>query len=191
MSNPDLVCDMIRAVKAILQDGKSMSIKIRIHKDLDETIEFVRKVKAAGVDFITVHARTRSQRSSTPPDFEALKILKRKLPDLLMLANGDVYTTKDARRIVDVTGVEGVMAARGILENPCLFAGYEHTPIEAVTKFMHYATCTGLRFELIVHHIGEMLCKIVSKKQRKGLMYCRDIIDLIDWLEDGKYISRP
>ncbi|PSK44179.1 hypothetical protein B9Z65_159 [Elsinoe australis] len=190
MSKPELVRDIVLAAKAIYGHNKSVSIKIRIHKDIDETIRFLNIVRPSGVDFVTVHARTKSQRSSTPPNLVALKTLKATFPDLPMIANGDVYSLKDAQEIVEQTGVEGAMSARGILENPCLFAGYATTPIEAVGKFMAHVARSGLRFELVLYHINEMLLKTFSKEQRKSLMECKDMIDLTDWLEPKVDIRR-
>lgn len=176
---------MVRAAKEVLGPNKSVSVKIRIHKDISETIEFLQTVQQAGVDFVTVHARTKNQRSSTPPDMQALKMLKDRFPNLPMIANGDVYSVADARDIAAKTGVEGAMSARGLLENPALFAGYKDTPVEAVRRFVAHAVRTGLRIELTVHHLTEMMGKMTTKKERKGLVESRDYVDLIDWL-DGR-----
>lgn len=175
---------MVTAAKEVLGPNKSVSIKIRVHKDIEETVRLVRAAQEAGVDFVTVHARTKNQRSSTPPDLVALKTLKNHFPTLPMLANGDVYSVQDAAKIVAETGVEGVMAARGILENPALFAGYDETPREAIEMFMAHAVSTGIRFELVVHHLGDMMGKMTTKKERRGLTECRDLVDLSDWLDE-------
>ncbi|KAF4553741.1 Dihydrouridine synthase-like protein 3 [Elsinoe fawcettii] len=167
LTNPELVRDIAAAAKAIYGEMKSVSIKIRIHKDINETIRFINIVRPSGIDWITVHARTKSQRSSTPPDLKALKILKASFPDLPMIANGDVYSLQDAKDIVATTGVEGAMAARGILENPCLFAGHIKTPPEAVGELLAQVARSGLRFELVLYHVNEMLLKTLSKKERK------------------------
>lgn len=34
-------------------------------------------VESVGVSFVTVHGRTTSQRSSTPPNYEAIKIVRK------------------------------------------------------------------------------------------------------------------
>ena len=152
MADPTKVAAMVREARRRLGGAKSVSVKIRIHKDLEETKRFLDVVSDAGVDWITVHGRTRNQRSSTPPDFEAIGALKAyaRVP---VLANGDVYSLEDARRIAEETGVDGVMAARGLLENPALFAGYERTPQEAVGRFVGYASRSGLRH-------GECFCQV-------------------------------
>ena len=47
-----------------------------------------------------------------------------------MLANGDIKTEADINRTVTYTGVDGVMAARGILQNPVMYAGFDETPLQ-------------------------------------------------------------
>ncbi|KAG8631766.1 hypothetical protein KVT40_000906 [Elsinoe batatas] len=183
MSRPELVRDIVSAAKAVYGDKKSVSIKIRIHKDINETIRFLNIVRPSGFDWVTVHARTKNQRSSTPPDLEALRTLKEAFPDVPMIANGDVYSKDDADDIVTRTGVEGAMAARGILENPCLFAGHKTTPLSAVGEFLAHVARSGLRFELVLYHVNEMLLKALTKEERKSLMECKDMVDLTDWLE--------
>lgn len=194
MTQPELVRDMVNATKTTLlargQHNKSVSIKIRIHKDISETIAFLNTVldakpgQAQRLDYVTVHARTRAQRSSTPPDLIALAALKRAFPTLPFLANGDVYSLADARAIVAQTGVQGVMAARGILENPALFSGADQTPVRAVRAFMAYVSAGGIRFELVVHHLSEMVARSTTKRQRKGLVAARDFVDVVDWVDE-------
>ncbi|CAD0013323.1 unnamed protein product [Aureobasidium pullulans] len=137
----------------------------------DETIKFIKVVEASGVDYITIQAQT----------------------TLPVLANGDVYSLEDAHRIAKETGVDGVMAARGLLENPTLFAGFDKTPIEAVSQFIHYAVQGSMRHELVVHHLTEMLGSTTTKRERVGLAACNDMVDVIDWLSSPQrsLLQRP
>ena len=105
-------------------------------------------------------------------------------------ANGDVNSVSEARRVAELCGVEGVMTARGLLENPALFAGFERTPREAVERFMAYAVGTGLRFELVQHHVNEMMGAMATKKERKGLVEAKDMIEVIDWLDSRWEVQR-
>ena len=185
MSNPDLVASMIRAAKSGLDPSKSVSCKIRIHKDLDETLQWVQIVQGAGVDFITVHGRTRTQRSSTPPEYAAIQTIKANAC-VPVLANGDAYKYSDVKRITALTGVDGVMAARGILENPTLFVGHDNTPVECVHEFLEKAARYSISFPLVLHHVSEMTARMLgmTKKMRRALMECRARVDLIDYAED-------
>ena len=71
--------------------------------------------------WITVHGRTPYERTS-PVNYDAIKLCKESV-SVPLVANGDVFSIDDAHRIHEQTGVDGVMAARGILANPGMFAG--------------------------------------------------------------------
>ncbi|VVT46318.1 uncharacterized protein SAPINGB_P001154 [Magnusiomyces paraingens] len=120
MTKPDLVAEMVAAVKAEFGPGFCVEVKIRIHKDLKDTVAMACKAEAAGADFITVHGRQKTTRSSQPADFEAIKLVKQSV-SVPVVANGDAFSVEDALYIADVTGCDGVMAVRGILANPAMF----------------------------------------------------------------------
>ncbi|KAF2767185.1 tRNA-dihydrouridine synthase [Teratosphaeria nubilosa] len=185
MEDPLAVADMVRAAKSRLGLEKSVSVKIRIHKDLTKTIEFVTIVQGAGVDYITIHGRTRSQRSSTPPDCDAIRRLREHI-SVPVVANGDAYTLSDVHRIADSTKVDGVMAARGILENPAMFAGHNEVPVECLRRFLGYVVRCPIPSTLVLHHVSEMTAKWKSmgKKEKRRLMECKDLIDLMDFIEE-------
>ncbi|TKA49446.1 hypothetical protein B0A54_00112 [Friedmanniomyces endolithicus] len=176
---------MVRAARSRLSPEQSVSVKIRIHKDLDQTIRWVKEVEAAGMTFITVLGRLRSQRSSTAPDYAAIKELRKHI-SVPLVANGDAYILAGVHRIAELTDADGVMAARGILENPTLFAGYYITPAEAVRRFLGYAIRCPISLPLVLHHISEMTARMdgMGKRERRRLMECRDLVELIDYVEE-------
>lgn len=47
--------------------------------------------------------------------------LKREFPDRTILGSGDVLKPADALRMIEETGVDGVLAARGAIGNPWFF----------------------------------------------------------------------
>jgi tRNA-dihydrouridine synthase B len=47
--------------------------------------------------------------------------VKREFPDKTILGSGDIHTAADALRMIEQTGVDGVIAARGAIGNPWLF----------------------------------------------------------------------
>ena len=50
----------------------------------------------------------------------------------------------------------GAMAARGLLENPAMFAGYDATPIACVADYLRIAIDLGSSLKTMIHHIGTM-----------------------------------
>ncbi len=82
------------------------------------------------------------------------------------------------------------MSARGLLNNPALFAGYETTPREAVEKFMGYAVRYPLPYKLVQHHLSEMTVKMLSKKERLEMLDAPNMLELIDWLDERFELPR-
>ncbi|KAF4631762.1 hypothetical protein G7Y89_g6367 [Cudoniella acicularis] len=213
MNDRSLVSTLIAAAKSTLSSLslshlKTVSVKIRIHKDLRDTMDFIRTVEDAGVDFITIHGRMRSTPSSKKVDLEAIRVLAG-MTRVPTLANGDVFTRGDALSHVKFTGVDGVMAARGLLENPALFArpnackdpdGSEVSNAaegntvtwEVVETFMNNVVKAPLPFKLVVHHLSEMCGSdrsqrgktLLSKEERGRLMECKSFVEVVDLLDE-------
>lgn len=189
MSEPELVSSMVKAVKEKYGDKVCIETKIRIHKDLDETIRFVKMVEAAGVDYITVHGRTKTTRSSQPADWNAIKLVKETV-SVPVVANGDCFSIEDADKIAELTGVDGIMAVRGILANPALFAGYTTTPWAAVEVFWDLASSYGLPFRITQHHLSQMMDKMIPRRYLKEMCELSNLVDMIDWFDDHFVLRR-
>lgn len=105
-----------------------------------------------------------------------------------------------ANSIASATGVDGVMSARDILANPALFAGYDACPWEAVEEFVNCVVRAPLPFKLVVHHVSQMCGSggygegekktLLGKEERAELMDCRDMLELIDFLDRVKGVKR-
>jgi tRNA-dihydrouridine synthase 4 len=113
MTDPERVRDMVRGVKAHLGGDFCVSTKIRVHSDLRRSVDFVRCIESAGVDFISVHGRTKNQRSSTPPNLDAIALVKQSVA-CPVVANGDVYNLRDVENIVAKTKVDGMHCVTGL-----------------------------------------------------------------------------
>ncbi|KAI0815902.1 dihydrouridine synthase 4-like protein [Xylaria sp. FL0064] len=77
--------------------GRSVSVKIRVHKDLRKTVDFITTVlgdeQNRNIDWLTIHPRTRHTQSSVPINLEALELLTNMFGDKLpILVSGDVFT---------------------------------------------------------------------------------------------------
>lgn len=196
MNKPELVRDMVSAVKRLPWHSKTtspipMSVKIRIvsgdgpHNGYAKTVEYVRGLERAGVDFVTVHGRTRQQKSSEPVDYEAIKTIKQSV-SIPIIANGDIFSYKDAETIVERTGVDGVMAARGLLQNPALFDKnrYETTPRETLERFIYKSLSYGSTSFIFHHHVMYMLEMGMSRTEKKSFNTLTSTAGVLDWLEE-------
>lgn len=81
--------------------------------------ELASRLEAVGISMITVHARTREQFYSGKADWGYIKSIKEKIK-IPLIGNGDITTPEDARKMMELTGCDGVMIGRAALGNPWL-----------------------------------------------------------------------
>lgn len=100
-----------------------LSVKIRIGIKQDDSLlkDQVRFFEDLGVDFITIHARLAGEKFCRKPRWSAITAVKEaaKVP---IIANGGIFSVDDAQRCLSVTGADGVMVGRGVIERPWLCA---------------------------------------------------------------------
>ena len=125
MKNPELAAKILVALRQ--STNLPISVKMRIGFD-DEHINAVEIAKIAedsGINFITVHGRTREQYYSGKADWTEIAKVKQavKIP---VIANGDVRDEESLEAIINVTGADGVMIGRAAMGNPWIFKRLNH-----------------------------------------------------------------
>lgn len=190
LRKPDLVRDLVRGIKTKCGEGFPVSIKIRVDDDLQHTSRLIKTALAANVSLITVHGRTRHQASSEPVSYDSIKFAAQEATTgsdggVPTVANGDVFTLADAQKTRELCGVRGVMSARGLQENPALFAGHERIPLAGVQRFITISAQTGFIFPLYHRHLADMLGKwFKSKDERKYFNLLSSPASVLEYLED-------
>ncbi len=120
MKNPALaeriLSSMVKAVK------KPVTVKIR--KGFDDhsvnAVELAKIAEACGVAAVAVHGRTREQYYSGKADWEIIRQVKEAV-SIPVIGNGDVHSPEAAKKLLEETGCDGVMVARGARGNPWIF----------------------------------------------------------------------
>ncbi|ODO08871.1 tRNA-dihydrouridine synthase 4 [Cryptococcus wingfieldii CBS 7118] len=185
LRKPDLVRDMVRATKDRMGWDWPVSIKIRIDQDPNMTELLISNALQAGISHLTIHGRNRHQPSTDPVNLPGIKFavecVKGEVP---CVANGDLWELEDARRMRRETGVEGVMAARGLLANPALFAGYDKTPEHCVSQFINIGLDYGFVFPLFHRHLAYMLESHMARAEKVWFNSLQSQASAIDFLEE-------
>lgn len=183
IKKPEVVKDMINQTRSrVSNEDFTISIKIRIHNDIRETVDLCQKAEKAGVSWISVHGRTKEQRAQ-PVNLEAIKIIKDSL-QCPVVANGDVKTLYDAERVAELTGVNGVMAARGILQNPAMYAGYDNTPLDCIQKWLDVSTSLGTTYQCFHNHLVYMLERTLPRSERRIFNALASSSAVVDYLKE-------
>lgn len=122
-------------IKECKKSGKIITIKIRTGQKKGDNIatEFAKMAENAGASLVTIHGRVREDYYSGKPDFKAIEGAKKavKIP---IIANGGIFTEQDANDMLDKTGADGVMLARGAIANPFLASKLTETQIDITLK---------------------------------------------------------
>lgn len=168
LSKPEVIYDLVKAIKNNLPQNFSVSVKIRILKELKKTINMCQQLEKCGVSFLTVHGRTPTQKSGDKIDILALQEVCQsvKVP---IIANGGIKTLEEADNLYEEVKCNGVMAASGLLTNPGLFSGANKTPIDCVKLWMDMKDKESdkITFQCYHHHLVFMLEKVLSKQQKQ------------------------
>ena len=115
--DPNKIYEMVSAVVDAVD--KPVSVKMRIGWDDDRVfaVENAQAAERAGASAIAMHGRTRVQMYEGKANWDVLKEVKANI-NIPFIANGDVETPQDAKRILEHTGADGVMIGRAALGNP-------------------------------------------------------------------------
>ncbi|NLJ46123.1 MAG: tRNA dihydrouridine synthase DusB [Treponema sp.] len=120
LRDPALLGEIVRAVRE--SAPAPVTVKIRLGWD-EGSVNYLETAAAAveaGASAVTLHARTRAQGYSGTADWPALARLKASVR-VPVFGSGDVFRPRDARRMIEETGVDGVMIARGAMGKPFIF----------------------------------------------------------------------
>jgi nifR3 family TIM-barrel protein len=93
-------------------------------KDVKECVKTAQICRANGASMIFIHGRTVRDGYSGGIDYESIKAVKSasKIP---VIGSGNIFSGPLAKKMLDETGCDGILVARGALGNPWIFKEIE------------------------------------------------------------------
>ncbi|MBN2655249.1 MAG: tRNA dihydrouridine synthase DusB [Nitrospirae bacterium] len=114
----------IEAVLRVMVARSAVPVTIKIRTGWDSSslnaVEVAKRAEQAGVAAVFVHGRTRQQGYSGLVDYDAIKEIKNSV-SIAVAGSGDILNAELAKTMLDETGCDAVMIARGALGNPWIF----------------------------------------------------------------------
>ncbi len=132
----------------------TLSVKMRTGWDAASinAPEIARIAAAEGIELISVHGRTRAQQYSGLADRTVIRRVIEAVPEIPVLANGDVTQPEHVFDMLRETSAAGVMIGRGALGNPWIFE-----QVLALAQGVHWRSPTpAQRLATVERHIDLM-----------------------------------
>lgn len=121
MRTPTLAAEIVSRVA----ETSGVPVTVKFRKGWDESevnaVEFARRMEDAGATALCVHGRTRDQFYRGKADWDVIAAVKAAVR-VPVIGSGDVFSAKDVMAMLERTGVDAVMIARGAQGNPWIFA---------------------------------------------------------------------
>lgn len=98
-----------------------LSLKIRAGNGASSAIKFLAALSDLDIKAVMIHGRTLAGGFGAPVDLDIIKRARTVFSGII-LANGGINQPADIKRVLKMTGADGVGLARGALGNPWLFS---------------------------------------------------------------------
>ena len=127
--DPDRLFKVVEAVVGackVVSTGSTTPVTVKIRSGWEQKLitwrEAAQAALDAGASAITIHPRTKAQGYEGHSDWnimrELVEMVNGRVP---VFGSGDLFKPEDARRMLEETGVDAVMFARGAMGNPFIF----------------------------------------------------------------------
>ena len=120
MREPRLAAEVVAAAVG----ATTVPVTVKMRSGWDEhhvnASEFAKAVEDAGASAVAVHGRTRTQFYRGRADWDVIADVKRAV-SIPVIGSGDLFSAQDVRDMLDRTGADGAMVARGAQGNPWIF----------------------------------------------------------------------
>ena len=164
MLQPELASRVIRAVA----DSVPLPVTVKFRKGFDSehinAVDFAKMAEQSGAGMLTVHGRTREQMYAGRADRHIIAQVKRAV-SIPVIGNGDIFSAGDALAMLEDTGCDGVMVARGAMGAPYIFYMIK----AALSGAQAAAPAPNERIALAVRHAK----RAVELRGRRGVIEMR------------------
>lgn len=119
LQSPEKISKIIKILKN--KTSIPVTAKIRLGFKKNNVKEIAKIIEKAGADAITLHPRLATQDYQFPADWNEIKKLKKEI-GIPVIGNGDILSPEKAKELLESTGCDAVMIARGAIGDPLIFS---------------------------------------------------------------------
>ena len=125
LQDEPLVARIVKAVVDAVEVPVTLKIRTGWDREHRNAVNIAHIAEDAGIAALAVHGRTRADRYAGEAEYATIAAVKAAVR-IPVLANGDVTTPQQARRVLELTGADAVMIGRGAQGRPWIFREIAH-----------------------------------------------------------------
>jgi tRNA-dihydrouridine synthase B len=125
LSDESLVARILEAVVAAVDVPVTLKIRTGPAPERRNALRVARIAESAGVQALAIHGRTRACMFEGKAEYDTIAEVKAAVR-IPVIANGDVESPEDAKRVLERTGADGVMIGRAAQGRPWFFREVAH-----------------------------------------------------------------
>ncbi|MBR57558.1 MAG: tRNA dihydrouridine synthase DusB [Myxococcales bacterium] len=120
LRDKEVLRKILRTLRPVLEIP--LTVKMRAGWDAKSVnaVDIAKMCEDEGVDSVMLHGRTRKQMYEGKANWDLIGEVVQAV-SIPVIGNGDIFTGADAHRMLEHTGCEAVMLARGAIGNPWIF----------------------------------------------------------------------
>jgi tRNA-dihydrouridine synthase B len=125
LANEALVARIVDAVVAAVPVPVTVKIRTGPSPERRNAVRVARLVESAGAQMLAIHGRTRACMFEGEAEYDTIADVKSRLR-IPVIANGDISTPQEAKRVLARTGADGIMIGRAAQGRPWIFRQITH-----------------------------------------------------------------
>ncbi len=118
LKTPELLGEVLSEMVAAVQIPVTVKIRLGWDEEHINAVQITQIAESVGAKAITIHGRTRAQGYKGPARWEPIGACKQAAKNLRVIGNGDVFDAGSAERLLQTTGCDAVLVARGGMGQP-------------------------------------------------------------------------
>lgn len=184
--------------ESVVKNIKNIPVTVKMRKGYtdpsgDEAVRIAKLAEDAGFAAVTVHGRTRAQGYTGPADWQSIAKVKKALK-IPVFGNGDVINAETAKKLMEVSGCDGVMIGRGGLGNPWIYkqidAEIEHKDLPSLPTLEEKKRAALKHLELEIQTDGERTAVLKFRKiacwYLKEMPGCAELRNRVNTIETAR-----
>lgn len=125
MKEPDRLMEIVEQIRKTVDIPLTVKLRLGWSQLSINIVAMAQRLESAGVDAVTIHARTAAQLYSGSADWQWIG-KSRAAVRIPVIGNGDVRCASSAARMMRETGCNAIMIGRASLGNPWIFSRIAH-----------------------------------------------------------------